>query len=107
MTGATGMPAAGNAGTPAQAGLDHSMGVLHERTPYTACPLCEGELRELREASCEQHPLWRIGFARSISWVQCQTCRHVCTAGYFAGEAADALFARMNSSQQLGQDLER
>lgn len=42
-----------------------------------------------------------------MNWNHCTACGHVFTEGYFTPEGAALVFSSTNTSQKLGQDLER
>lgn len=77
------------------------------RTPYTACPLCEGEaLVDVREDDCTRHPLYRPELPASMTWRGCETCGHIFTDGYFGAEAHAKLLEEANPSQLPGPETE-
>jgi SAM-dependent methyltransferase len=44
---------------------------------------------------------------RIMTWMQCNSCTHVYTDGYFTPEVADIIFERTNKNQEPGADFER
>ncbi len=77
------------------------------RIPYTACPLCEAKtFHRERTDDCTWHPLYRRELPPSMTWLQCDSCGHGFTDGYFTPEAAALVFAKTQISQQLGHEME-
>lgn len=78
------------------------------RISYEGCPLCgNGEIRAARHADCSGHPLYRPGIPPIMTWVECASCSHVFTDGYFGEEALAFLFDRTHVGQTVGHDMER
>ena len=79
----------------------------NERIVYTACPLCaSADFREVGRFDYSEHPRWREPLDKIIIWVQCDTCQHVFTHGYFTDAALGVLFQSTNNEQIVGTDLE-
>lgn len=80
----------------------------YARISYEACPLCESRnIRVARSADCSRHPLYRPGIASTMTWLECASCFHVFTDGYFDAEALDFLFSKTQVTQTVGHDMER
>lgn len=78
------------------------------RISYEWCPLCGNkEIRATRSADCSGHPLYRPGIPPTMTWVECVSCSHVFTDGYFGEEALAFLFDRTHVGQTVGHDMER
>ncbi len=78
-----------------------------ERIAYEGCPLCGStNLAPLREADCSQHPRYTAGLPPKMDWNRCEACGHVFTAGYFAREAAEAVFGTAPPHERVGHDVE-
>jgi SAM-dependent methyltransferase len=77
------------------------------RQLYDGCPLCGAALAHLRDDDCSRHPLYHPAIPRTMRWMQCQRCGHVCTDGYFTSEACDIIFSKTHDRQQPGYDFER
>ena len=76
------------------------------RTPYLACPLCDGlENTEVMVADCSHHPLFQPSLARQ-RWVRCRQCGHIHVDGYFGPDAARRLFAATQADMLPGHDME-
>ncbi|ADU01057.1 class I SAM-dependent methyltransferase [Mycolicibacterium gilvum] len=79
----------------------------NERTKYAACPLCEsGEISALATVNCTGHAMWREPLEPNITWMQCGTCDHVFTDGFFTEAALDVLFGNTQDMQIVGNDIE-
>ena len=79
------------------------------RILYQACPLCaEEEIKFFREADCTTHPHYREGLPRTIRWVQCTSCEHIFTEGYFTEEALARVLETAHAHQMPtpGKELE-
>ena len=80
----------------------------NERIRYTACPLCQStDIRALATVNCTGHAMWREPLEPYISWVECGSCDHVFTEGYFTEAALDHI-ARQHPRymQVVGNDIE-
>ncbi len=79
----------------------------NERVKYDACPLCDcTDITQLRMTDCTDHPIWREPLERSITWMQCASCEHVFTDGYFTDEALQILFGNTQDQGMVGHDVE-
>jgi protein O-GlcNAc transferase len=75
---------------------------------YDACPLCAAPgIRELRQADCAGHALYTPAIPPSMTWMQCDSCQHTFTEGYWTAEALAAIFAKTHPNQKPGADMER
>lgn len=79
----------------------------NERIKYTACPLCKSaDIRAVASVNCTGHAMWREPLEPYINWVQCGSCEHVFTDGYFTEAALDVLFGNTQDMQVVGNDIE-
>ena len=79
------------------------------RILYEACPLCsKEEIKFFREADCTTHPHYREGLPRAIRWVQCTSCEHIFTEGYFTEEVLGRVLeiAHPHQTPTPGKELE-
>lgn len=77
------------------------------RIPFEGCPLCGATgWRELRVADCTRHPLYRPVVPKKMRWLECASCRHVYTDGYFSPEVLAAIFSRTHEQQIPGFQIE-
>jgi hypothetical protein len=78
-----------------------------KRTLYASCPLCSGSFKPLKSADCRGHALYDPRLPPTIDWVECESCSHVFTSGYFEGEAEKVLFSKTQACQEPGWDFEK
>ena len=74
------------------------------RVPYERCPLCEvpvSESRSVGQASAVHHPLYRPELPAEMEWLQCSSCSHVFTSGWFDEHASALLMENANPGQVL------
>ena len=79
------------------------------RILYESCPLCsEEEIKFFREADCTAYPHYREGLPRTIRWVQCTSCEHIFTEGYFTEEVLGRVLeiAHPHQTPTPGKELE-
>jgi protein O-GlcNAc transferase len=77
------------------------------RTPYRACPLCDGkEMQTILTADCSNHALYNPLIPPTMTWQKCAACGHVFTDGYYTKAAFDIVFAKTHDNQKVGFDLE-
>jgi SAM-dependent methyltransferase len=82
--------------------------VPRSRIFFDGCPLCEGrDVSVIRSVDCSRHALYQPVVDRIMTWMQCNSCTHVYTDGYFTPEVADIIFERTNKNQEPGADFER
>ncbi len=78
------------------------------RIPYSGCPLCNAPgLKLLATANCTRHALYVPEIEPVMNWMQCQSCDHVFTDGYFSPEQNEALFKKAHPNQLPGYEMER
>jgi SAM-dependent methyltransferase len=78
------------------------------RHAYDACPLCAApDIRELRQADCAGHALYTPAIPSTMTWMQCGTCDHQFTEGYWTDEMRGEIFAKTHPNQKPGADMER
>ena len=78
------------------------------RVAYECCPLCgHREIPLLRTSSCDWHKRYQPQLPPMISWLQCSSCEHAFTDGYFDDEALALLFSTTHEGQIPGSDGER
>src|SRR5579883_2285337 len=76
------------------------------RTPYEACPLCDGqEATHVITAECSGHALYQPSLPATQRWVRCVACQHVFTDGYFGEAALAVLFSGAHPHQVPGHDV--
>lgn len=81
---------------------------MNARIPYKKCPLCDSErFRQRAVGDCSRHALYQPIVPAKMTWMQCETCMHVFTDGYFTPEVAAQIFSKTLDHQKLGADLER
>jgi protein O-GlcNAc transferase len=75
------------------------------RIRYQACPLCGGQdLSKVGTADCTGHPCYKPALPQTMTWLQCASCSHVFTDGYFSDDALAILFSETLESQRVGHD---
>lgn len=78
------------------------------RIAYENCPLCgHGEIPLLRSSSCDWHDRYQPQLPPIMTWLQCSSCKHVFTDGYFDDEALALVYSTTNEGQVPGSDGER
>lgn len=81
---------------------------MNARILYKKCPLCDSDRFRLRTVGdCSRHTLYKPVIPPKINWMQCETCLHIFTDGYFTPEVASVIFSVIAEHQKLGADLER
>lgn len=81
---------------------------MNARIAYKTCPLCNSDrFRQRTIGDCSRHSLYKPVIPAKIVWMQCETCTHVFTEGYFTPEVEAVVFATTPEHQKLGADLER
>lgn len=87
--------------TPPQAGE------FVERHVYDACPLCASQrIVHERAADCSRHPSWAPPLSPVINWSRCTACGHSFTEGYYTDAALAHVFARTQTNQAPGDNIE-
>lgn len=75
------------------------------RIPYTKCPVCGGDhFTHYFNAQCDWHESYHPRMAPTMEWVQCSSCGHIFTDGYYDKTALNELFF---SSSTDGQNTDR
>ncbi|MGB6687922.1 MAG: class I SAM-dependent methyltransferase [Terracidiphilus sp.] len=78
------------------------------RTPYPACPLCGSPgFTVFAAASCKNHPAWHAPLPESLTWLLCDSCKHIFTDSFYTEAGLTELFRKAHPSQLAGGDLDR
>ncbi|WP_216639153.1 class I SAM-dependent methyltransferase [Mycobacterium asiaticum] len=79
----------------------------HERTKYTACPICQSaDISLSRTTNVTGHARWREPLEPFMRWMRCADCDHSFTEGYFTDAALEMLFVNTDDQQIVGVDIE-
>ena len=80
----------------------------HKRISYKKCPLCRStSFKEVHRADCSAHRIYHPDVSPLIIWMQCSSCEHVFTDGYFGAKALATLMGHSYEDEAVGYDIER
>ena len=80
--------------------MDHTF--ESARIRYQECPICTSkDLARIRDGDCRHHALYNPTIPSLIRWLQCSSCEHVFTDGYFSEPALATIFSQSHLSQTL------
>lgn len=78
-----------------------------DRFLYQSCPLCNAsDTTEVVRADCSRHSLYNAAILPIITWLNCKTCGHVFTNGFYTDTALSAIFSKTHEGQLVGHDYE-
>lgn len=78
-----------------------------ERIKYSGCPLCDSaDIRPYTTVDCTINDRWQEPLEPVINWVDCGSCGHIFTEGYYTDEALEIVFERTYETQRVGVDIE-